>query len=112
MLSNYLCNLLINEKLFVQFISRLKTSNSYAREAIHNRIAPEEDIHNPIEAHQTALCSSKDQTTEAATLEKMTNGDEQVTSEANDISVSASTKRKSKKMRFCCLHFLSGQQMV
>lgn len=92
--------------------SRLKTSNSYAREAIHNRIAPEEDIHNPIEAHQTALCSSKDQTTEAAALEKTTNGDGQVTSEANDISASVLTKRKSKKMRFCCLHFLSGRQMV
>lgn len=71
-------------------------SNSYVREANHNRIAPaspEEHIGNPT------------QTTETLDLEKITNRDEPV------ISVNSKTKNK-KKARFCCLHFIYGQQMA
>uniref|UniRef100_A0A5B6ZA46 START domain-containing protein n=1 Tax=Davidia involucrata TaxID=16924 RepID=A0A5B6ZA46_DAVIN len=94
--------------------SRRMGSNSYLREANHNRVAPassEEQLPNliPSETHRIALCSSENETTEAPTLDKTINGGKMVNADANDIYENSPNKGKNKKLRFCCLHFTSGQ---
>ncbi|XP_059668630.1 uncharacterized protein LOC132313728 [Cornus florida] len=77
--------------------SRCAGSNSYSKEANHNRIAPVSP--DPNETHQTALCSSEAETT---------NGNKLVSTDANGIHKSSPNKGKNKKARFCCFNLISG----
>uniref|UniRef100_A0A5B6ZAC0 START domain-containing protein n=2 Tax=Davidia involucrata TaxID=16924 RepID=A0A5B6ZAC0_DAVIN len=91
--------------------SRRTGYNSYSREANHNRIAPaspEEELPNPSETHQSAIYSLENETTEAPTLDKATNGDKLVSADANGIYKNSPNKGKNKKLSFCCLTSFLG----
>ncbi|KAA8516830.1 hypothetical protein F0562_017352 [Nyssa sinensis] len=89
--------------------SRRTGSNSFSREANHNRIAPAspEELPNPGKTHQSAV-TLENETTEAPTLEKAIDGRKLVNTDVNGIYRSSPNKVKNKKQSFCCLHFISG----
>lgn len=81
------------------------------KDAKDNRIVPasmEEDIPSPSETCRSSFSFSKNKALEATVFEKITNG-ELVNSDSNGIDENTYTKRKNKKLRFCCLHFTSGR---
>ncbi|GFZ02558.1 hypothetical protein Acr_15g0011660 [Actinidia rufa] len=91
--------------------SRHAGSNSYSREANHDKIvpaSPEEDIPNRSETHQTAFSFSNNEATEEPISDRSTNGNKLVNADANGIRKNSPNKRENKRMRFRCLHFISG----
>ncbi|PSS23553.1 Protein phosphatase [Actinidia chinensis var. chinensis] len=91
--------------------SRHTGSNSYSREANLDKIvpaSPEEDIPNQSETHQTAFSLSNNEATEEPISARSTNGNKLVNADANGIHKNSPNKGKNKRMRFRCLHFISG----
>ncbi|GFY93470.1 hypothetical protein Acr_08g0018660 [Actinidia rufa] len=91
--------------------SRHAGSNSYSREANHNKIvpaSPEEYIPNRSDTHSIAFGSSNNEATEEPISDRSTNGNKLVNADANGISKNSPNKGKNKRMRLCCLHLISG----
>ncbi|KAL6997898.1 hypothetical protein U1Q18_008024 [Sarracenia purpurea var. burkii] len=88
--------------------SRHVGSNSYSTEANHKKIVPtslEEDIPNRSETRQTTFSSSNNETSEGPVSNKLINGN------ANGSWKNSPNKGRNKKLRFCCLHFISGESL-
>ncbi|XP_058192285.1 uncharacterized protein LOC131309704 isoform X1 [Rhododendron vialii] len=91
--------------------SRHAGSNSYSREANHNKIvpaSPEEDIPRVSEIQQTAFPPSNNELTNEPTSDGGTHGNKPVNADDNRNCISSKTKGKNKKTTFCCLHFIAG----
>ncbi|XAR69851.1 hypothetical protein NMG60_11001591 [Bertholletia excelsa] len=91
--------------------SRRTGSNSQSRdrEANHNKIVPasqEEDVRDPSETQKAALFSSYNGSNEEPMLVGNANMEN---TDINGVFQSSPSKGKNKRLRFCCLHFISGQ---
>ncbi|GMP98511.1 hypothetical protein CsSME_00046365 [Camellia sinensis var. sinensis] len=86
-------------------------SNSYSRETNHDGMvpaSPEEKLQNPSETQQTALHYSKNTITEGSIVDKTTFDEKPSSPDPNGICESSPNKRKQKKLRSWCLHFIPG----
>lgn len=86
-------------------------SNSFSREANHNKIvpaSPEKDFPRVSEAQQTVFPSSNNEPSNEPISDGGTNGNELVNADHSGNHKSRTNEGKNKKLRLCCISFLAS----
>lgn len=95
----------------ISISSRHAGSNSFSREANHNKIvpaSPEKDFPRVSEAQQTAFPSSNNEPSNEPISDGGTNGNELVNADHSGNHKSRTNEGKNKKLRLCCISFLAS----
>ncbi|XP_027065038.1 uncharacterized protein [Coffea arabica] len=88
-------------------------SNTYSRNANHNKIAPaSQDFSGPCEIDHAAPLSSQNQRMELTLTEKATKDENVFSPDANGVGGDEARRSKNKKIRFCCFSSLSWQYQL